>query len=85
MATETTEARSAIDRFFKISERGSTVSREIRGGLVTFFAMAYIIVLNPLIIGTVPDSTGPSSAAATRRTWPASPRPPRWSPGSSPS
>jgi adenine/guanine/hypoxanthine permease len=58
MATETTEARSTIDRFFKISERGSTVSREIRGGLVTFFAMAYIIVLNPLIIGTVPDSTG---------------------------
>jgi adenine/guanine/hypoxanthine permease len=58
MATETTEARSAIDRFFKISERGSTVGREVRGGLVTFFAMAYIIVLNPLIIGTVPDSTG---------------------------
>lgn len=55
--TETTD-QSPIDRFFKISERGSTVGREIRGGLVTFFAMAYIIVLNPLIIGTVPDSTG---------------------------
>ncbi|BDZ42668.1 hypothetical protein GCM10025865_19670 [Paraoerskovia sediminicola] len=48
----------ALDRFFKISERGSTVGREVRGGLVTFFAMAYIIVLNPLIIGTVPDGTG---------------------------
>lgn len=48
----------ALDRYFKISERGSTVGREIRGGLVTFFTMAYIIVLNPIIIGTVPDSTG---------------------------
>ncbi|QNN83315.1 NCS2 family permease [Brachybacterium sp. Z12] len=50
--------RSGLDRYFKISERGSTVSREIRGGLVTFFSMCYIVVLNPLIIGTVPDSTG---------------------------
>lgn len=51
--TSTTQAppKSAVDRFFKISERGSSVSQEVRGGLVTFFAMAYIIVLNPLIIG----------------------------------
>ncbi|MCF8586869.1 NCS2 family permease [Gordonia liuliyuniae] len=40
-----------LDRYFKISERGSTLSREVRGGLVTFFAMAYIVVLNPIIIG----------------------------------
>lgn len=51
-------APSRIDRYFEITRRGSTVGREVRGGLVTFFAMAYIIVLNPLIIGTVPDSTG---------------------------
>lgn len=44
-------APTAIDRFFKISERGSTVVREARGGLVTFFTMAYIVVLNPIIIG----------------------------------
>lgn len=50
--------RSALDRFFHISERGSTVTAEIRGGLVTFFTMAYILVLNPLILGGVPDSTG---------------------------
>ena len=31
---------------------------EVRGGLVTFLTMAYIIVLNPLILGFVPDSTG---------------------------
>jgi len=52
------EPRSAIDRFFQISERGSTVSAEVRGGLVTFFTMSYILVLNPLILGGVPDSTG---------------------------
>ncbi|MFC0644477.1 NCS2 family permease [Cellulomonas phragmiteti] len=50
--------RSAVDRFFKITERGSSIGAEIRGGLVTFFTMSYIIVLNPLIIGTLPDSTG---------------------------
>jgi AGZA family xanthine/uracil permease-like MFS transporter len=49
---------SAIDRFFKITERGSSVGAEIRGGLTTFFTMAYIIVLNPLILGFVPDGTG---------------------------
>ncbi|MBD0023636.1 NCS2 family permease [Gordonia pseudamarae] len=34
-----------------MSERGSTLSREVRGGLVTFFTMAYIVVLNPIILG----------------------------------
>lgn len=34
------------------------MQREIRGGLVTFFAMAYIIALNPLIIGTQADVNG---------------------------
>ncbi|WP_017613193.1 NCS2 family permease [Nocardiopsis salina] len=47
--------RGAIDRYFRITERGSTLGTEIRGGLATFFAMAYIVVLNPLIIGTAED------------------------------
>jgi AGZA family xanthine/uracil permease-like MFS transporter len=34
---------SKLDRFFKISERGSTTGREFRGGVVTFVAMAYIV------------------------------------------
>ncbi len=42
-----------IERLFGVTARGSTVSRELRGGLVTFMAMAYIIVLNPLILGSV--------------------------------
>lgn len=50
--------RSGLDRYFAISERGSTVAREIRGGLVTFVAMVYIVVLNPLIIGTQQDANG---------------------------
>jgi len=36
-----------MDKFFKISERGSTLRTEIVGGLTTFFAMAYIIFVNP--------------------------------------
>ena len=47
-----------LDSFFKISERGSTVAREIRGGFVTFFTMAYIVALNPLIIGLAKDGDG---------------------------
>lgn len=48
---------AALDRYFRLSERGSSLSREIRGGLATFFAMSYIVVLNPLILGGQ-DSTG---------------------------
>ncbi|MGX5394060.1 NCS2 family permease [Streptomyces anulatus] len=43
--------RSWLDRYFHISERGSTVARELRGGVTTFMAMAYILLLNPLILG----------------------------------
>lgn len=67
MASENTAAhvsasapapKNGLDRFFKISERGSTVGTEIRGGLATFFAMAYIVVLNPLVLGLGPDAAG---------------------------
>jgi adenine/guanine/hypoxanthine permease len=55
---QTVTAHGAIDSFFQITARGSTPAREIRGGFATFFTMAYIVVLNPLIIGTQADSTG---------------------------
>jgi AGZA family xanthine/uracil permease-like MFS transporter len=48
----------ALDRFFEISARGSSVAGELRGGLVTFIAMAYIIVLNPIILTGVHDVAG---------------------------
>ncbi len=58
MAKSDTTARipsSAMDRFFEITARGSTVGREVRGGFATFFTMAYIVVLNPLILGSAID------------------------------
>ncbi|AYF97478.1 NCS2 family permease [Protaetiibacter intestinalis] len=57
---------SAIDRFFQISERGSTLGTEIRGGVVTFVTMAYIVILNPIILSTpdVDGNTLPQAAVA---------------------
>ncbi|MFM9590134.1 NCS2 family permease [Streptomyces scabiei] len=51
-------ALGVFDRHFRITERGSTLSREIRGGFATFFAMAYIIVLNPIILSSAKDMYG---------------------------
>ncbi|MFC4497338.1 NCS2 family permease [Streptomyces ovatisporus] len=53
-----TRTGGAFDRFFRISERGSTYGREIRGGFATFFTMAYILVLNPIILGSAKDKFG---------------------------
>lgn len=58
-----------LDKFFEISKRKSTVSQEIRGGLVTFFAMAYILVVNPSILIAAAGAGGaenvtPASIAA---------------------
>ncbi|MEP9383086.1 NCS2 family permease [Nocardioides sp. KR10-350] len=47
-----------MDRFFHIRERGSTVRTEVLAGVVTFATMAYILVVNPSILGSVPDSAG---------------------------
>lgn len=44
-----------MDKFFKITEHGSTVKTEIVAGITTFFAMAYIVLVNPnQIIGFTP-------------------------------
>lgn len=53
-----------LDKYFHISERGSTIGREIIGGLVTFMAMAYIIFVNPSILG----ATGMDYTALTLAT-----------------
>ncbi|MET7498327.1 NCS2 family permease [Streptomyces sp900116325] len=55
---ESTVQRNAVDRYFAISDRGSTFGREIRGGFATFFTMAYILVLNPIILGSAEDKFG---------------------------
>jgi AGZA family xanthine/uracil permease-like MFS transporter len=54
-STTKNHTTSRADSWFELTARGSTYSREIRGGFVTFFTMAYIVVLNPLIIGTAKD------------------------------
>jgi hypothetical protein len=43
---ERQQGSGVTERLFRISERGSTVSRELRGGLVTFVTMSHIIVLS---------------------------------------
>lgn len=59
---------SFLDRYFEISRRGSTLGTEIRGGVVTFVTMAYIVILNPAILSTA-DVEGvtlaPSAVAAS--------------------
>ncbi|SOC47326.1 putative MFS transporter, AGZA family, xanthine/uracil permease [Blastococcus aggregatus] len=42
--------KNGLDRYFEITARRSTVTREVRGGFTTFFTMAYIVVLNPIIL-----------------------------------
>ena len=59
-----TRPSSGLDRFFQISERGSTVGREVRGGVVTFLTMAYIVVVNPGILSS-PGTGIPFNGALT--------------------
>lgn len=53
-----TRPRNAVDRFFEITKRGSTFGAEIRGGVVTFVTMAYIVILNPIILSSGTDIDG---------------------------
>ena len=58
MATRTEAGNAGLDRYFHISERGSTVRTEIVAGFATFLTMSYIIFVNPAIIGNLPDHEG---------------------------
>lgn len=54
-ATKSTNGSGAstpalLDRLFHLTERGTTIGREVRGGLVTFVTISYILILNPLIL-----------------------------------
>jgi AGZA family xanthine/uracil permease-like MFS transporter len=53
-----------LERIFHIRDRGSTVGREVRGGITTFVAMSYIVLLNPLILGSSADLTGAKLSTA---------------------
>ncbi len=66
-ATTTPQPANGLDRFFEITKRGSTLGAELRGGLVTFVTMAYIVILNPIILSTadVEGTVLAGSAVAT--------------------
>jgi adenine/guanine/hypoxanthine permease len=51
-------ARSGLDGFFHITERGSTVRTELIAGAATWLTMAYILVVNPQILTSLPDRDG---------------------------
>jgi len=50
--------KNGLDRYFEVTERRSTFGREVRGGLTTFFTMAYIVILNPIILTTIDTGNG---------------------------
>lgn len=57
----TRQAGGRLEGFFHLSERGTSVGTEIRAGITTFLAMAYILIVNPLILSNaidVPDAVG---------------------------
>src|ERR671915_778017 len=43
--------RTALDRYFKFAENGTTLARDTMAGVTTFIVMSYIIFLNPAILG----------------------------------
>jgi AGZA family xanthine/uracil permease-like MFS transporter len=53
-----TSGTSGLDRYFHITERGSSTSQEVRAGITTFLAMAYIIFVNPAILSNAIDFEG---------------------------
>lgn len=58
-------AASAIDSYFKITERGSSIGQEVRAGVATFLVMAYILFVNADILGAVGlDPVGVAAATA---------------------
>jgi adenine/guanine/hypoxanthine permease len=54
---------TAVERFFRTRERGTTVRTEVLGGATTFATMAYIIVVNPAILQFAGLPVGPSTVA----------------------
>lgn len=57
-----------LDRYFHLSERGTTVLTEVRAGIATFLTMAYILLVNPQILadaGMPPDDVARATALAS--------------------
>jgi AGZA family xanthine/uracil permease-like MFS transporter len=63
-----TRGGSALDRWFQIRARGSTVGTEVRGGVTTFVVMSYILAVNPVILSTLTQGKGPDFVATATMT-----------------
>ncbi len=50
-----------MEKFFKLKEKGTNVRTEIIAGITTFLAMAYILAVNPGMLGIIPDGPGPAA------------------------
>ena len=59
-------SQSFLERFFKLSEKGTTVRTEIIAGFTTFIALAYIMFVNPNILA---DAGVPKEAAIASTIW----------------
>ena len=53
-----------LEKIFHLKEHGTTVKTEILAGLTTFLSMAYILAVNPNILGTVMNADGVFLATA---------------------
>ena len=56
--TSVAAPRSTLDHLFRITERGSSVRTEVIAGATTFLTMAYILFVNPVVLGKVADAAG---------------------------
>jgi AGZA family xanthine/uracil permease-like MFS transporter len=56
--TDRTSSAGALERFFGLAARGTDVKTEVLAGATTFMTMAYILFVNPAILGKVADPTG---------------------------
>ncbi|PKQ17300.1 MAG: NCS2 family permease [Actinobacteria bacterium HGW-Actinobacteria-7] len=52
-----------MDKFFKLSERGTNLRTEVLAGIVTFMTMAYIIFVNPGLLSAAFGATPEAGAA----------------------
>jgi adenine/guanine/hypoxanthine permease len=58
VAADRTASGNGLDRYFKFSERGSNLRTEVIAGATTWMTMAYILFVNPTILGAVKDVEG---------------------------
>ncbi len=58
MTSPPTGLAARLDRFFGLAERGTNVRTELLAGATTFMTMAYIVFVNPAILGKVTDVEG---------------------------